>query len=137
MPKHGRKFCLICNPEGNGSNGCEGTEAVGVYYLERTERNQFNSGWIAVCTDCADMIEKYFRVDYFSGETTKRLTDNKDPKILAGPYEHNWDKLNLITIEIEGKAVDHLKCSKCGAEYYHRFMQEVPREGCSVPGDTE
>jgi hypothetical protein len=126
---------MICNPEGNGSTGCEGTEAVGVYYLERTERHQFNSGWIAVCSDCAESVERYFRVEYFSGKKTERLTDNKDPRIRAGPYVHDWHKENLVTLEVDGKLVDKLVCSKCGAVGYFFMRGMAPEFGCSVPSD--
>jgi hypothetical protein len=126
---------MICNPEGNGSTGCEGTEAVGVYYLERTGRNQFNSGWIAVCSDCSESIERYFRVEYFSGKKTERLTDNKDPRIRSGPYVHDWHKENLVTLEVDGKLVDKLVCSKCGAVGYFFMRGMAPEFGCSVPSD--
>jgi len=133
MVRYGKKFCMICNPEGNGTTGEEGTEAVGRYYLQRTSKNQFNSGWIAVCQDCAESVEKYFRIEYFSGKHTVRLTDNKDPRIHAGLYEHDWSKQNLVTIEIDGKMVDHLICQKCGAECYYFMKALAPEDGCSIP----
>jgi hypothetical protein len=133
MVRHGKKFCMICNPEGNGSTGMEGTEAIGRYYLQRASKNQFNSGWIAVCSGCAEATEKYFRIEYFNGAKTVRLTDNKDPRLFAGPYEHHWEKQNLVTMEIEGKAVDHLICSKCGAGCYFFMRAIAPHDGCKVP----
>jgi hypothetical protein len=131
--RHGKKYCMICNPNGNGTTGEEGTEAVGRYLLLRESKDQYQTGWIAVCADCAETTEKYFRIEYFSGKKTERLTDNKDPRLLAGPYEHDWQKQNLVTIEVDGKLVDHLICSKCGAECYSFMKDLAPHEGCSVP----
>ena len=137
MSRHGKKFCMICNPDGNGSTGDVGTEAVGRYYLSRTNKDQFQSGWISVCKDCAIQTEQYYRIEYFDGNKTSRLTDNKDPRILSGPYQHNWQKENLVTIEVDGKLVDHLICSKCGAECYYFMKDLAPHEGCSVPDGEE
>lgn len=133
MPRHGKKFCMICNPEGNGIEGMKGTEAVGTYFLKRTSNNQFNSGHIAVCEYCSKQTEPYFKIDYFSGERTVRLTENKDPRIHAGTYEHDWSKQNLVTIEVDGKMVDHLICNKCGAECYYFMKALAPDRGCSIP----
>ena len=127
---------MICNPGGNGSNGEEGTEAIGRYFLKKESRHQYNSGWISVCKDCAESTERYFRIEYFSGAKTIRLTDNKDPKISAGPYVHDWGKQNLITLEVDGKLVDHLVCSKCGAECYFFMRALAPEYGCSIPDDA-
>jgi hypothetical protein len=127
---------MICNPEGNGTTGNEGTEAVGRYYLQRQMKDQFNTGWIAVCEDCAESIEQYFRIERFNGKKTVRLTDNKDPRLFAGPYVHDWSKQNLVTTEVDGKAVDHLICSKCGAECYFFMRALAPEFGCSIPDDA-
>ena len=132
MPRHGKKFCMLCNLYGNGSTGEEGTEAVGTYYLQRTSKDQFNTGYIAVCEYCAEQTEPYFDIEYFTGKKTERLTANKDPRIHNGPYEHDWSKQNLITLEVDGRLVDHLICNKCGAECYYFMKAIAPHDGCSV-----
>ena len=137
MSRHGKKFCMICNPEGNGTTGIEGSGAVGRYYLQRDSKDQFQTGWISVCEYCAQDFKKYHRIEYFNGTKTSRLTDNNDPRIHGGPYEHDWQKENLVTIEIDGKLVDHLICSKCRAECYYCMKDFAPHEGCSVPDEEE
>lgn len=136
MSRHGKKFCMICNPEGNGTTGIEGSEAVGKYYLQRDCKDQFQTGWISVCEYCAASFEKYHRIEYFDGRIkTARLTDNKDPILHNGQYEHDWHKQNLITMEVDGRMVDHLICSKCGAECYYFMKAMAPINGCSVPDE--
>lgn len=138
MGRHGKKFCMICNPYGNGSKGTPGTEAIGRYYLKRETPNQFQTGWIAVCEDCAIRTEKYYEIEYFDGRKQSRLTDNNDTRIHSGRYEHDWQKENLVTIEVDGKMVDRLICSKCGAEYYRSSMKDkFPRYGCSINDEEE
>jgi hypothetical protein len=137
MGRHGKKFCMICNPFGNGVKGNEGTEAVGRYYLPRESKNQYQTGWISVCEYCAQNFEKYHRIEYFSGKKTSLLTDNKDPKLHNGPYEHNWNKENLVTMEVDGRMVDHIICSKCGAECYYFMEAMAPINGCSIPDEVE
>jgi hypothetical protein len=135
MGRHGKKFCMICNPFGNGSRGMPGTEAVGVYYLPKG-KNQMIYGNISVCENCANSTSPYFKVTYFDGAERKppiSLLSNSDPKIKSGIYHHKWDKMSLVGIEIDGNIVDHYKCLKCGAEGYWRLADFTPDCGCSIP----
>ena len=132
--RHGKKFCMICNPDGNGTRGIAGTEAVGRYYNQKIGRRQFQTGWIAVCEDCAEIIPSDFAVEYFDGRKSKEQQKmNSDPRICAGPYNHDWSKDNLVTMEVEGKLVDHCICSKCGAEGYWFGAPFAPNPGCTIP----
>jgi hypothetical protein len=135
MSRHGMKYCIVCNPNGNGSTGHPGIEAVGKYYNQRTSKDQYHTGWLPVCKQCAEEFSPYHRIEYFNGTKTVRLTDNKDPKINAGPYVHDWQKENLVTLEVDGKLVDKLVCSKCGAVGYFFMIAMAPEFGCSVPSD--
>lgn len=135
MGRHGKKFCMICNPYGNGSAGTPGTEAVGRYYLKRETSDQFQTGWISICNNCVDTIlNTDYKIEFFNGLVSGGKKEiNTDPRINAGPYDHNWSKDNLVTMEIDGKLVDHCVCGKCGAEGYWFGAPFAPLKGCSIP----
>jgi len=50
--RHGKKFCMVCNPNGNGITGEEGSEAVGRYYLQRTSKVDGKMVDHLVCEKC-------------------------------------------------------------------------------------
>ena len=137
MPRHGMKFCIVCNPDGNGSTGEPGTEAVGKYYNERTEKSQCHTGWLPVCKQCAEDFEHVRSIKYFDGTQSWKLTDNKDPLINAGGYLHDWHKENLITLEVDGRLVDKCVCSKCGAVGYYFMKAFAPEYGCSISSEVK
>lgn len=128
---------MICNPEGNGTKGEPGTEAIGIYYLPKG-KNQIIYGNIPVCESCAKSTSPYFEVTNFDGtkrKTPTSLLNNSDPKIKSGNHQHKWDKMSLVGIEIDGNIVDHYRCLKCGAEGYWRLADFTPDVGCSVPDE--
>ncbi len=137
MGRHGMKYCIICNPEGNGSHGIEGTEAVGKYFNEKTNNNQLQTGWLPVCARCAKDFVDIFPIIFFDGTKTKVKKMNDDPRINSGSYEHDWSKDNLVTMEIDGMLVDHCVCSKCGAEGHWFGAPFAPKKGCSVPDSQD
>lgn len=100
------KYCLLCNPDGNGIDGEEGTEAVAKYYLKKRS-GQAYSGWIPVCKFCASNIKNVgFEIIYF---------DKKNK--IEETYNCNciFRKKNLVTSN-DGDLRDIWKCEKCGRE---------------------
>lgn len=131
---------MICNPEGNGSTGKEGTEAVATYFLSKSSSLGAVTGNIPVCEGCAETVSPFFDIVYFDGRVSKlppNALSNPDPKINSGIYSHDWEKLSLMGIEVEGKVVDQYKCKKCGAEGYWTLADFLPESGCSSPSEQE
>jgi len=113
MPRHGKDYCMLCNPYGNGTSGEEGTEAIGWYYLPPgTSKNQDFSGEIPVCKWCAYTVETVgFEVKPIEG----RHEDHEffQERVGDESCNHDWEKESLVT-EVGG--YDKMKCLKCGAE---------------------
>jgi len=70
MGRHGLKYCLLCNPDGNGTSGEDGTEAIGKYYLPK-------DGWIPVCEGCARTVDKYYDVEPFQEKRIMNTFERK------------------------------------------------------------
>lgn len=135
MGRHGMKYCLLCNPYGNGLTGYKGTEAVAKYYLPPDSADgQATSGWIPICEGCIAPIKQYFKVILLTGEEIVNGKERMNQELLhGGQYNHAWEKQNLVTQKDPRGMYDLLKCKKCGAEIKRRELNKpLIEKGCSV-----
>jgi hypothetical protein len=126
------KYCLLCNPDDNGTRGEQGTNAVAKYYLPQGP-NQISSGWIPVCLSCADSVKQYYTICNFDGTDYIFQDGEEEIDINSGPYKHDWGKTNLVTQEdSKGRFFDLMECSKCGGQTKRYGLgQDLSNKGCS------
>jgi hypothetical protein len=111
MPRHGMQYCLLCNPLGNGTEGEDGTEAIGKYYVEDIPgEDQHTTGWHGVCADCAEIVAPTNDVQPLPGhEDHPFFADGGDGN---GDVTHDcddptWTKHSLVT---EDAGFDWVQC---------------------------
>jgi hypothetical protein len=129
------KFCMLCNPWGNGTRGDEGTEAVAKYYLP-PHLSQNGSGWIPVCAGCTHVVREFEIVPLDHAKdhpcwAKQREDAERETAMRSGPYDHDWRKDNLVTQPDGG---DFWKCEKCGLRVKFFMGQGRPDRGCTVEG---
>ncbi|MCK4544879.1 hypothetical protein KAU43_05020 [candidate division WOR-3 bacterium] len=141
MGRHGMKYCLLCNPDGNGIKGDTGTEAIGKYFLEK-EPNQCTNGWIPVCEYCISTVPFYVsplpKAKNHPYWVKIKENEELEKKLSGGSFKHDWDKVNLITKRDSSGLYDLRKCTKCGLEIKWRGLGCPADNGCTVEdSDTE
>lgn len=117
--RHGMRYCMICNPDGNGTRGEPGTEAIGKYCLGRGP-SQAASGWIPVCENCAETVKPYHKVTFFDARNRESGTKNRQETCQT--CQHDWYKANLVTLEDDEGLYDQWRCEKCGLEKKRRGL---------------
>lgn len=114
MPRHGMKYCLLCNPHGNGTSGEEGTEAIGKYYVENIPgTDQHTTGWHGVCGPCArSVMRQGHEVTPLDGyEDHPVFADEEDEDVHHECEDPSWTKVSLVT---EDAGFDWVECDECG-----------------------
>lgn len=84
--------------------------AVGKYWLPR--RSGCESGWFAVCEDCARAFAPNQSIEYYDSRKDEPEPGNAN-------CSHVWDKRNLVTLP---DGTDDMVCAKCGAEAKRRTL---------------
>jgi protein-arginine kinase activator protein McsA len=108
------KECTLCKGEGINK------PAIGKYYLPKAP-GQFQSGWIAVCEGCAEMVSRYFDVERYDGIKPDQKAISK---ICTNGEPHKWHKISLVTQSDKHGMYDLWSCDICGMEYKRRSLND-------------
>lgn len=89
MGRRSLKHCTFCGPD---------LIAVGKYYLRKEAHCE--SGWMAVCEDCATSFKRFHEIQYYSPRD-----------VVTSDCQHTWNKKSLVT---QPGGFDEMICDKCG-----------------------
>lgn len=134
MGRHGLKYCMICNPDWNGMEGQEGTEAIGKYFLYPAPR-QSTSGWIPVCVECADILPVHvvpLRSKRNHPYWIAKMEQEREKQQPRGKYIHDWDKCELVTQRDKDGLYNTWECRKCKYRVKYRLMGRPDELGCPL-----
>lgn len=141
-PKKKMEVCIMCVGDSYGRrdmvvgfDDMEAIKAVGRYFLAR-HREGFSPGdpwgWMPVCADDVPVVKRLgYPVEPLKGFENHRVFKKMKPITSDGPYDHDWEKRELVTNE-DGTNTWH--CIKCGDVYVQHgiFMDDRPDEGCHI-----
>lgn len=132
MPRHGLKYCLFCNPFGNGTTGDPGTEAIGKVYVENEPGvDQHTTGWHAFCAYCAERFipNNFADPQPLEGHEDHPVFGNDTEEIRHACEDPEWAKQSLVT---ENGGYDIVQCTECGI-YAKRWLENTEIIGHTRP----
>lgn len=128
-------YCLVCNPEWNGSYGKEGTEAIAKHKVKNYPgEDQFFTGWQGLCEKCARSFKNTNKkIQPLPGFEEHGLFDDSNEWNGVHDCENpTWEKFSLVT---EDGGFDWVQCKECGlwGERWGTEVKEIGFEGNEIP----
>jgi len=120
------QYCLICNPDGNGTSGEDGTEAIAKYYVENIQdKDQITTGWHALCEGCTEYLQGTVDITPLDGHENHPLFSD-DADVTHECDDPTWTKESLVT---EDGGFDWVRCDNCNIWAKRYGMNQIQLVG--------